>query len=87
MRQYEPDALNGDPPSDRILSHLNLLILLDCSICLLPGIPVADALTGNYSFFLFDLKSDPYETTNLYYSSDDDTAQDALVSEIVRMSK
>ena len=37
------------------------------------------ALTGNYTYFLFDLESDPYETTNLYYSSDDD-AQNATVS-------
>lgn len=32
------------------------------------------ANTGVYSFMLFDLVNDPYETTNLYDTNDDDIA-------------
>lgn len=51
----------------------------DADLYLTGSCSQSQALFGEYSYFLFDLEQDPFETDNLYYSQEDDDAQSALV--------
>lgn len=46
-----------------------------------------DTLSGNYSFFLFDLVNDPYETVNLYDDEDYDDIKSDFYDALIKLAK
>ena len=46
-----------------------------------------DTLTGNYSFFLFDLLNDPYESVNLYDNSSYDDIKSVFYNSLIMLAK
>jgi arylsulfatase A-like enzyme len=57
----------------------------DDDISSMGGCSQSGASSGTFTYYLFDLEHDPYETTNLYYTDDDDdisTAKTKLYAEL-----
>jgi hypothetical protein len=46
-----------------------------------------DTLTGNYTYFLFDLINDPNETTNLYDNEDYEDIKTDFYNELIKLAK